>query len=298
MESTSPLEEQYSASEEQLKFAGFWVRYAASFLDAFIIGIPILLLVFCLAFISGKQLALSETENIKFPLNLIPPLLIWSYHIFFVTKTGATPGKKFLKIKVLQVDQKPVSLGKAILRETIGKILSGLFFSLGYIWAAFDNKKQAWHDKIAKTYVVYTETLSRGRKIAAFLIAFLLPIIAVIGILAVIILVAINPMRQIGQAKDAQRKGDIIQLRQAIELYYAEKSTYPRNLLELSPKWIKMIPRDPKTNSEYFYQVLGENEGYVLRATLSNGEPFEVKTQPPPRQKQYSPFREILHETQ
>jgi uncharacterized RDD family membrane protein YckC len=25
---------------------------------------------------------------------------------------------------------------------------------LGYIWAIFDGKHQAWHDKIAKTFVV------------------------------------------------------------------------------------------------------------------------------------------------
>ena len=47
-----------------------------------------------------------------------------------------------------------ISIGKAILREVIGKWISGSVFDLGYIWVAFDEKRQGWHDKIAGTYVI------------------------------------------------------------------------------------------------------------------------------------------------
>ena len=46
------------------------------------------------------------------------------------------------------------SFGGFGLRETIGKAVSGIFVYLGYITAAFDSRKQAWHDKIAGTFVV------------------------------------------------------------------------------------------------------------------------------------------------
>lgn len=47
------------------------------------------------------------------------------------------------------------------MRETIGKILSGVVFNLGYLWIAIDDKEQTWHDKIAKTFVIHEQPISR-----------------------------------------------------------------------------------------------------------------------------------------
>lgn len=43
----------------------------------------------------------------------------------------------------------------------LGKLISGVLFRLGYIWAAFDDKKQTWHDKIAKIYAVETRPITQ-----------------------------------------------------------------------------------------------------------------------------------------
>ena len=43
---------------------------------------------------------------------------------------------------------------RAILRY-LGYIVSALFFFLGFIWILFSSKRQGWHDKIARTCVVY-----------------------------------------------------------------------------------------------------------------------------------------------
>lgn len=72
----------------------------------------------------------------------------------FIWKFGATPGKKLLKLKVVSSSYKPINFGFALLRETIGKFISGLFFCFGYFWVIIDKKNQAWHDKIARTLVV------------------------------------------------------------------------------------------------------------------------------------------------
>jgi hypothetical protein len=37
----------------------------------------------------------------------------------------------------------------------VGYLVSAIVVSLGFIWILFDSKRQGWHDKIAKTYVVY-----------------------------------------------------------------------------------------------------------------------------------------------
>jgi uncharacterized RDD family membrane protein YckC len=44
-----------------------------------------------------------------------------------------------------------------LVRETVGKIISGFFLALGYFWAIFDRDSQAWHDKIAGTTVLKSQ---------------------------------------------------------------------------------------------------------------------------------------------
>ena len=65
-----------------------------------------------------------------------------------------TPGRRLLGIKVVNQSGERISFWRGLLRETIGKAVSGIFVYLGYITAAFDSRKQAWHDKIAGTFVV------------------------------------------------------------------------------------------------------------------------------------------------
>jgi hypothetical protein len=38
----------------------------------------------------------------------------------------------------------------------VGYLVSNIFY-LGFIWVAFDGKKQGWHDKIAGTVVIIRE---------------------------------------------------------------------------------------------------------------------------------------------
>jgi len=76
-----------------------------------------------------------------------------AYFIYFHGATGRTPGKMLLNLQVVTTDGAPIGFGIAFLRS-VGYIVSGLIFGLGYIWAAFDRRKQAWHDKIAGTVVI------------------------------------------------------------------------------------------------------------------------------------------------
>jgi len=79
------------------------------------------------------------------------------YFIWFLVLLGKglTPGKKLLKLQVVnsQTGETP-GFGKMFIREIIGRILSGAFLGLGYLWALFDKNAQAWHDKLAGTVVV------------------------------------------------------------------------------------------------------------------------------------------------
>lgn len=80
-------------------------------------------------------------------------VITWGYLIYFWTTTGQTIGKKVMKIKVVDTQGQPLTIGKAILR-VIGYAVSGMVFYLGFLWILWDPEKQGWHDKIAGTYVV------------------------------------------------------------------------------------------------------------------------------------------------
>ena len=59
-----------------------------------------------------------------------------------------------LRIQVVRTDGATLGYGKAFYREVIGKFLSGIIFAIGYLMAAFDDQKQALHDRMARTYVI------------------------------------------------------------------------------------------------------------------------------------------------
>ncbi len=86
----------------------------------------------------------------------------FGYPVFFVATRGATPGKGFLGLVVVDRDNRyPVGWGKALLREILGKqVIDKLTIYLGYLLIAFDPRKQGLHDKIAGTYVVHKDSLA------------------------------------------------------------------------------------------------------------------------------------------
>ena len=76
------------------------------------------------------------------------------YQAFFVWMYGATLGKIVMKIRVISVDYIDKPNFQASLIRAVIRIVSELFFYLGFIWALFYPLKQTWHDKVARTAVV------------------------------------------------------------------------------------------------------------------------------------------------
>ncbi|ADG93429.1 RDD domain containing protein [Arcobacter nitrofigilis DSM 7299] len=81
-------------------------------------------------------------------------VLKFVYQTFFVWYYGATLGKIVAKIRVIDYDDfSKISLIQSALRS-FGRILSEMFFYIGFIFAFFNEGKQTFHDKISKTLVV------------------------------------------------------------------------------------------------------------------------------------------------
>jgi uncharacterized RDD family membrane protein YckC len=84
-------------------------------------------------------------------------LFVASYYVLFWTLAGQTPGKGIMGLKILsrRGDKRgKLSLSRAILRY-LGFYLSIVPFGAGILWILIDDRRLAWHDKLAGTCVVY-----------------------------------------------------------------------------------------------------------------------------------------------
>lgn len=131
------------AKAKKRKEAGFGIRLLAAVIDSFV------LMTFSAVLAEVRFLPFKERflENFGFLVGALYSILLW------VNWHGQTVGKKLMKIKIVRENGKPIDYPTAIIRY-IGYFLSSIVFLLGYFWVIWDDKKQAWHDKLAKTYVV------------------------------------------------------------------------------------------------------------------------------------------------
>ncbi len=81
------------------------------------------------------------------------PLGLAAYGAVLWKLRGATVGSIILGLKVVRADGRELDWATVIVRA-LGCILSLAPAGLGFLWAGFDAEKQAWHDKIAGTWVV------------------------------------------------------------------------------------------------------------------------------------------------
>lgn len=125
-------------SAATLTRAGFWIRVAAALLDLVLVAIVF---------------ALIEGMFGWFRMGGSFPLWFAIYHIAMWATKGTTIGGIICSLKVVRVDDRPLDWGVAVVRA-LGAFLSLAVVGLGFIWAAFDDEKQSWHDKIAGTTIV------------------------------------------------------------------------------------------------------------------------------------------------
>ncbi len=139
--------------EQNLEYAGFWIRVGASIIDSvlmMLITFPLLISVYGMDYFDPEKsgfIAGPEDFLISWVLPAIAIIVFWIYK-------AATPGK--MAISAFIVDEKTgkkASTGQLIGRY-FGYFIASLPLGLGILWVAFDKKKQGWHDKLAGTVVV------------------------------------------------------------------------------------------------------------------------------------------------
>ena len=147
-----------SSGGQTVSVVGFGRRLAAALLDGLLVLFFTTVLAFGVSIVGITVAMFKPYEDLPFDRVLIWVGLIFSliYYIGFWASSGQTIGKSTLGIQVVGPDGQPISSGKALLRY-IGYLVSGIVASIGFLWLAFDGKRQGWHDKMAGTYVVYAD---------------------------------------------------------------------------------------------------------------------------------------------
>jgi uncharacterized RDD family membrane protein YckC len=160
-------------------YGGFWIRFVASMIDGFILGIPFMLIVILLislmggfAMIGRRASGLSGLPatggDPRAAMAVLAPLFIGYFFIMILfigvewlyfagmesSERQATFGKAAVSVYVTDDKGQRLSFGHASGRF-FSKIISGMIpLGIGYIMAGFTAKKQALHDMIAGTLVM------------------------------------------------------------------------------------------------------------------------------------------------
>jgi len=152
-------------------YAGFWLRFVAVIIDGLLLGaiqfiaiMPVLGLMgiglatdiqnlesadeTTIAPMVGQMMAMAGVTQIVF-------LTIQTLYYTFMesSKHQASVGKIVLGLKVTDMNGGQLDFTKALVRN-LCKIISSMILLIGYLMAAFTEKKQALHDMIASTLVV------------------------------------------------------------------------------------------------------------------------------------------------
>jgi len=140
-----------------VEYVGFWKRLVAALIDLMILLVIVVPLEWLIYGGDYFQLLL---EGRTLTVDLVIQLVILVAVILFWRYTKATPG--LLAISARIVDAKtlaPVGSGRLIVRAVVLAVMLALFVPLGVglLWIGIDRRKQGFHDKLAKTVVVYDD---------------------------------------------------------------------------------------------------------------------------------------------
>lgn len=151
-------EEKQSALKEKLRFAGLWPRFLALLVD---------FLLFCAVFFPVTRLVkgvwiLSATDHhwnsglfITDPMCIGFLAVMFLYFVFLEGLPGATLGKWFLGLRVVQTGGRKPGLLKSLIRNAL-RLVDGLpaFSILGIVLILTSSERIRFGDRIAGTRVV------------------------------------------------------------------------------------------------------------------------------------------------
>jgi uncharacterized RDD family membrane protein YckC len=147
----------------QTTYGGFWIRFVAVLIDGVIVGIPIVIVAVIIGVATGiaigvsgntsQQATSAASASVILLLRLIAFVFTVGYFVYF-WGSGSTLGMRLFHLRVADATTgAPIGYTRAAVRY-LGYVVSALVCYIGLIWAAFDGRKQGWHDKMANSVVL------------------------------------------------------------------------------------------------------------------------------------------------
>jgi uncharacterized RDD family membrane protein YckC len=157
-----------------IKYAGFWIRFFASLADTLFLALPIGVLIYFISdgnwfdfmqykeniemAMSANLHALDKQPEISYKWELIFEISVFVVTILFWKRyKGATPGKKFFHIKIVDAKTFQDIDNKQAITRSLGYIPSLLILGVGFFMVGFRRDKRALHDLLGHTAVIYDE---------------------------------------------------------------------------------------------------------------------------------------------
>ncbi len=137
----------------EFEYAGFWIRVWASLIDTVLIlfvTTPLLGVFYGWNYSFDAEFS-GGFRPIEFAVTwLLPALAV----IVFWRYRSATPGKMAIAAKIVDARTGEAPSTGQLIGRYLSYYISAMPFCLGFIWVAFDRRKQGWHDKLAHTVVI------------------------------------------------------------------------------------------------------------------------------------------------
>ncbi len=148
-------------------YGGFWIRLLAHLIDHVILGAVAAPLFFVMALPTILRVV-HEAERDQEPspemvMAILSSVFLyaaiafagqWLYEALLTSSSWqGTVGKRVLRLKVVDEAGNRIGFGRATGRF-FAKILSSMFFCIGFIMIAFTDKKRGLHDMLAGTVVM------------------------------------------------------------------------------------------------------------------------------------------------
>jgi len=164
----------------EVRYAGFWIRFVASFLDTLFLALPVGIIIYFLSdgnwfdfsqYQQNIQMAMSgnahalDTQpktSLKWELLFEVAVLLVTM-VFWKRWRGATPGKKFVHIQIVDAKTLQDIDNKQAITRSFGYIVSTFALLIGFIMVAFREDKRGLHDLLAGTAVIYNENITKEK---------------------------------------------------------------------------------------------------------------------------------------
>lgn len=156
-------------SNLQGQYSGFLSRLFGFLIDVVIIGLTNLFIFWLVSTLLSLFTGLStsscpplETFNLavitchvaRWGYSIFIAMFPLLYMLFFWILTGQTIGDYAAGVRVIRTDGHRLNLVSGCIR-LFGYFLCFVSLGLGFLWILVDDRRQGWHDKLARSCVIY-----------------------------------------------------------------------------------------------------------------------------------------------